>query len=180
MIPNDTMMPADFPVWRTIKLGMYQSGAAYLEALSEDGFAVDDRAKLVLQSPDFVCAPEPTLVDLIVAPGTEFFFERIAYRNELQERAQEEFGLLLCPAEVGPVLRLSLFEQKANEILYVEMDPITVYVDDRDLGHQRATFAVVNLQYGNTFIKELRGWNGKPDHAYRPEHLHVFMRPRPK
>jgi hypothetical protein len=180
MIPNDGMVPAEFHIWGVIKLGRHKNGTQYTKTILDRGFSIDVPSKAVLQSSNFSCTREETEIDLVVLPTSFFFGENIITRRELHEKAQKLYGLLTCPPEVGPALRLAHRHQNKDEILYVEMDPIFVPLTDRDPDKCHLSFVVVSMRSNGHHSSWLRSWDGRGGHAYRPEDLHVFMRPRPK
>src|SRR5262245_12257575 len=95
--------PAHFQIWRTITLGTYKGVDAYRDALDSA------RIKLGL-SADRRESDESSLSDVY-------------------ERARR-VGLELCPAEVGPQLRLEYRNQPLGEALDIAMEPVALYSGD--------------------------------------------------
>ena len=90
-----------------------------------NSFWVGDWANSVLEQPAFTIATEETEVDLVVVSVSELGFQYRATRAQIYQRAQE-FGLELCPPEVGPQLRLQYQEQHEDESLLVGIEPMDV------------------------------------------------------
>ncbi len=109
-------------VWKTITLGAHQSPAEYRQALKASGCRIGDYADQIL---DKVKVSETeTHVDLVVKTVAELDFKNGARRDAIYARA-EELGLELCPAEVGPALRLAYQDQPYGEWLRIAMEPIS-------------------------------------------------------
>lgn len=93
-------------IWKTIKLGTGPKTAdEFRRLLGEGGFRLSNRASDILGKPAFKVADEETEIDLVKVTAAELGFKKGARRDQIYERAQK-LGLELCPAEVGPQLRL--------------------------------------------------------------------------
>lgn len=115
----------EFNVWKTIKLGTgLQTADDFRKALKDNGFNISDWASDILKKPAFTVATKEIELDLVVVSVAELGFKDGATREQIYTRAKE-LGLDLCPAEVGPQLRLQYKDQPNNEWLVVGMEPIT-------------------------------------------------------
>lgn len=114
----------EFKVFKTIKLGTgLKTAYDFRKSFEDNGFAIDDCANDILCKPAFTVATEETELDLVVISVAELGFKNAAPREEIYARGDER-GLDLCPAEVGPQLRLQYKDQPNGE-LFVAMEPIT-------------------------------------------------------
>jgi hypothetical protein len=95
-----------------------------LEAeLEKAGNKISDYAKFMLNSKDFTIQKKPEPADLVRLKVRDLFPDKNPTTDELYKKAQE-IGLELCPAEVGPHLRLNYKNQPLNEWFSVAMKPI--------------------------------------------------------
>lgn len=161
LLPKST----SFPIWRTVKLGVgSKTGTAFTKAFTKAGMKVSDWAKDVLNRPAFTVAPEETELKLVRVTVAELGFENGATRADIYARA-EEFGLDLCPAEVGPQLRLQYADQLTDEYLLVGMEPIT----DSD-----GSLNVFNVGHDDDG-RWLRSGHGHADVVWRGDDQWVFV-----
>jgi len=113
-----------FNVWKTIKLGTgFKTADEFRRALRDGGFRISGWASDILGKPALKAADEETEVDLVKVTVAELGFKEGVRRDQIYERAKE-FGLELCPAEVGPQLRLQYQDQPNGEWILVAMEPI--------------------------------------------------------
>jgi len=113
-----------FEVWKTIKLGTgIKDAEGFRNALKDSGMQTNKYASHMLGRPEFVVAEKETEIDLVVVSLAELGFKDGARRDQIYDRAKE-LGLELCPAEVGPQLRLQYKDQPIDESLSVAMEPI--------------------------------------------------------
>ena len=138
------------PSWMTIQLGTHKSNKDLRKELEKTGHRIGDCGGDILKKIDV--ATEPTEVDLIVLSNAELGFPDGCTVAETYEAAQK-LGLELCPAEVGPQLRLQYTNQPMDEWLLVAMDPIT------DSDGVLCVFGVGRDGSGSG----LEGSNGRPD-----------------
>lgn len=113
-----------FPVWKTVKLGTFKGVKSLKQALKENGFQIGNWASDILNQRAFKLAKKETEVNLVVLSVAELGFPKGATYGEICDRARE-LGLDLCPAEVGPQIRLQYPDQPRGEWLTVAMEPIT-------------------------------------------------------
>jgi hypothetical protein len=110
--------------WKTIKLGVHKTAGEYLQALKRVRYHISDWVNDILGEAEFTCATKETDVDLVVLSVAELGFKDGAKHSEICVRALK-MGLLLCPVEVGPALRLTYKDQPRGEWLIIAMNPIS-------------------------------------------------------
>ena len=115
---------ADLPVWNTVKLGTCKTADEYRKALKKAGRRIGDWANDILGKPAFTASQQETEVDLVVATVAELGLTEGGQYKDICARAVE-MGLELCPAEVGPALRLVYDDQPKGEWLIIAMEAIT-------------------------------------------------------
>ena len=128
-------------VWVNVKLGVYKNGERLLGAMQALGFVFGSWAEKLLSSPNFPVSSTEIEVDLVeLHVGKDLGFENGSTWSKIFEKIVE-LGYELCPAEVGPVLRMKHDKQIKNEFRWVAMQPIMVggyfhvfYVDHRGGG----------------------------------------------
>ncbi len=115
----------NFPIWGSIKLGLHKSARAYCKEMKKAGVHIDPLAKDILDSSCFTVSKTETEVDIVIVSNADLGFEKGASHSTTCARA-EEFGLELCPAEVGPALRLASYTGLLRgKWVIVAMNPIT-------------------------------------------------------
>jgi hypothetical protein len=143
--PNDNAL-AGIPIWRTIALGATVGVDAYRDALDAAGIKVGVSADEILGRPAFAYATMNLEVKLAVVSVAELGLEAEASSlSEVYARAKR-IGLELCPAEVGPRLRLDYRNQPLREALDVAMEPVATYGGDPTI------LALVNFGSGLMLI----------------------------
>jgi hypothetical protein len=68
-------------------------------------------------------------VELILVSVADLGIESESFLADVYNRARQ-IGLELCPAEVGPQLRLDYRNQPLGEVLHIAMQPITTYSEE--------------------------------------------------
>src|SRR5215813_9013856 len=122
--------PAYFQIWRTITLGTYKGVDAYRDALDSARIKVGVSADEILGRPAFPYVKMKTDVELAVLSAAELGVESDeSSLSDVYERARR-VGLELCPAEVGPQLRLEYRNQPLGEALDIAMEPVATYSGD--------------------------------------------------
>ena len=117
----------DVHVWRKVTLGTRKGVDGYREALEAVSIRVGDDADEILGRPAFPYARTKTDVELALLSVAELGVEaETASLSEVYKRAGQ-IGLELCPAEVGPQLRLDYRNQPLSEVLHIAMMPVTTY-----------------------------------------------------
>jgi hypothetical protein len=92
------------------------------KTLLEKGHQIYDLTKQVLKKTPF--SGEKKNFKLVSFSVESLGFPNGATTKDIFDKAKE-LGLDLCPAEVGPQMRLQYTDQPLNEYLYIAMDPIT-------------------------------------------------------
>jgi len=159
------------PIWKTITVGEYKGVTAIRVAIdaSPCPVRVGEAAGEILGRPAFPYKQTRAQLDLAVVPIAELGFgENGASVRDIYARALG-IGLELCPAEVGPTLRLNYLDQPVGEFLDIAMHPIARY------NGELINFTVGNGGAGLLLI----GGDGRPDLVLPGAVRFVFVRPRP-
>src|SRR4029434_3356185 len=144
---------AHFQTWRTITLGTYKGVDAYRDALDSVRIRIGDSADEILGRPAFPYARTKTGVELAMLSAADLGVESDqSSLAEVYQRARAA-GLELCPAEVGPQLRLDYRNQPLGEALDIAMEPMATYSGDPTIP------TLVNLGTGLMLI----GRDGRPE-----------------
>jgi hypothetical protein len=117
-IPNLT----HFKVWKTIKLGTCKTPHEYIKALRKADCRLVLGAKNLLQRIPYTL--EEVEIDLVVLSASELGLTNGGTFAEIYARALGH-GLELCPAEVGPALRISYHNQPHREYLLIAMEEVS-------------------------------------------------------
>lgn len=91
--------------------------------LKDGGHSVSDRARDIMGKPAFTTLPEPTEIELGWITVRDLGFATKPTTDELFVRIKEVADL--CPAEVGPHLRLADKDQQRGTCYWTAMEPIT-------------------------------------------------------
>lgn len=152
-------------VWKTLKLGTHKDVKTLKKALKDAGFRIGDWANDILGKPDFTVSPEETSIDLVQMSVAELGFKGNATFSDICAKA-ESLGLDLCPAEVGPQLRLQYADQPRGKWIVVAMKPITDSVGG---------LSVFLVAHGDD-VRWLYTYVGHPDFVCNPGSRFVFAR----
>jgi hypothetical protein len=156
----------NFKTWKKISLGTgLKTADDFRRALKADGHVISDWGDDILSKPAFTVVAEKTEVELIRLTVADLGFEEGTTRTDIYNRATE-LGLALCPAEVGPQLRLQYQDQPMNEGLFIAMKPIL------DSDSCLSVFGVGRTGGGLW----LNGGYGEPDGFWRGDNALVFLR----
>ena len=115
-----------FQTWRTTTLGTYSGVDAYRRALDSAGIKIGDAANEILGRPAFPFATMKTDVELVLLSAADLGVKSRSSLADVYARARQ-VGLELCPAEVGPQLRLDYRNQPLGEALHIAMQPVRTY-----------------------------------------------------
>ncbi len=119
-----TLTSADLVIWKSVTIGTYKDTEALRAALLAQHFEIGYWAKPIFDQKAFTVSQSPSTLDLVIvnssdlAPGTVTVGDVYIKANAL--------GLELCPAEVGPDLRLAYTDQPTGEELTVASEPTSV------------------------------------------------------
>jgi len=159
--------PAHFQIWRKITLGTYKDVDAYRDALDSARVKIGLSADEILGRPAFPYAKMKTDVELAVFSAAELGVESDkSSLSDVYERARQA-GLELCPAEVGPQLRLDYRNQPLGEALDIAMEPVATYSGDPTI------LTLANWGTGLMLI----GRNGRPQSTVNRISRFVFALP---
>jgi hypothetical protein len=158
------------PVWKTITIGELAGVNAVRAAMDAAPCAIfiGDWADEILGRPAFPFRRAKTELDLVVVTVAQLGFgEQGAAIGHIHARSIT-FGLELCPAEVGPILRLSYLDQPPGEFLHIAMLPVARY------SGELVDFTLGNGGTGLLLI----GGNARPDVVLPGSIRFVFVKPR--
>lgn len=111
-----------FRVWKTIRIGTGPQNVNYFrEALKRNGNRISGWADDLLNK--FTPNDSNLEVDLVNVLVANLGLKNSATLRDIYKRARE-LGLQLCPAEIGPQLRLQYQNQPNDEWLRIGMEPI--------------------------------------------------------
>jgi hypothetical protein len=133
--------------------------------LEKKGFKVGDWAKDILKKVKF----KKQEIELVVKTVSKLGLPDGGTLKEIYEKAKEQ-GLELCPAEVGPALRLVYTDQPKGEWLRIAMEPVTD--SDGDL-------FVFSIEHDDDGLW-LFGFNGNPGIFCYGNYRWVFMKKEDK
>ncbi len=166
----EALRVTEIKAWKQIKLGIGLGTAdGFRKAIINSGLRISDWAIDMLANKAFTAAIKEQEIDLVVMSVKELGFKRITRYHQICARAKE-LGLELCPAEVGPQLRLQYLDQPKNEWLVIAM---MEGIRDSS-GHGLFTFCVGHNQDG----RWLRVEHGYYDCAWDLNEQFVFVLPR--
>jgi hypothetical protein len=158
---------AHFQIWRRITLGSYKGVDAYRDALDIAKMKIGDSADEILGRPAFPYARTKIGVELAVLSAADLGVESDqASLAEVYQRARQA-GLELCPAEVGPRLRLEYRNQPLGEALDIAMEPVSTY------GGEPTILTLANWGTGLLLI----GRDGRPESTVFRKSRFVFALP---
>ncbi len=156
-------------VFKTIKLGTgLKTADDFRKALVNGCYHISVLATTILDRPEFTVATQETEIDLVAISVAELGFKEGAKRQDIYERTQE-LGLALCPAEVGPQLRLQYKDQPKGEWFIIAMKPIT---------HSDGSLYVFRVGHDDVGLW-LRSSYGNPDNFWHADSRWVFLRRKP-
>lgn len=149
-----------------------------LEAMKKQGINISSYAREMIESPDFMPtqsglggikrllkgerSPITETVDIVRLKVRNFGFTNFPTTTELFAKA-EEFGLELCPAEVGPQYRLQQTDQPMEDWFYIGMKPLVASGDP-------SVFKLAHAGHGLWLSLD---WAG-PDYLWRLDDEFVF------
>jgi hypothetical protein len=156
---------SEFPVWKTITVGVYKNVIVMREALDAAPcrIHVGSWADEIVGRPEFRYIEAAAKLDLVVASVSALGFgEAGASQKDIYARASR-LGRALGPAEVGPALRLGYLDQPR-----IAMNPVARY------GGEPVDFTIGNGGAGLLLI----GGDFRSDLVVSGATRFVFVRPR--
>lgn len=94
-----------------------------IQELESKGFKIHDYAKFMMRSPDFQMQKHRENISTVRLAVRDLGFPNGATTDEIYKKA-EQLGLELCPAEVGPRLRMQYPVQPNGEGIRIAMKQI--------------------------------------------------------
>jgi len=149
---------------KTVWIGIFPTVDALHSALLNAGCRISETADGILRK--VIVAIVPRIVNLVVVSVAELGFPDGATLKQIYEAALER-GFVLCPAEVGPQLRIQYLDQPMGEWLFVAMEPIA---DSND-------YPRIFLVFGEDGDLELQGTSFTPEYCWGGDRCFVFGRP---
>jgi hypothetical protein len=157
----------EVPVCKRITVGTYKGVNAIREALDAARMRVGDSADEILGRPTLPYSKMKIELDLVVVTAADLGFPTGSTPVADIYRRAVQFGLDLCPPEVGPQLRLQYANQSLGEFLHIAMHPVATYYGDP-----------TNLTVGNGGAGLLLiGGDGNPELKLHSTVKFVFVRP---
>ena len=153
----------EWEIFKTIEIGTYKDVGSLRKALEDSGARISDWAGDIFNN--ITLSKSKQSLDLVALTGEELGFLEFAKLEDIYKVARNQ-GLDLCPAEVGPQLRLQYSDQPAGEWLVIAMEPIKNF--DGDLGR----FSVVHVDYD----RQLYAHYAHPGSFWSPVIHFVFVR----
>lgn len=133
------------------------------EALISGGFGVSGETRGMLRRHDFTTLSDQQTLSLVRVKVSDLGLTDDPTTEQIYAKANA-LGLGLCPAEVGPYLRLAYKDKPLDEVLFVGMKPIIA-----SDGHQ----GVFRLDLGGDGSWLRRNW-AAPDNQWLPSDWIVF------
>jgi hypothetical protein len=109
--------------WRTIKIGTYKNLDALRKALKDSNMDITVHGNVIFRQTTLSDIEREIDIAIVSQMDLGFPTGKKA-TNEMIFKAARKLGLGLCPAEVGPQLRLQYPDQQETEYIVVGMEPI--------------------------------------------------------
>jgi len=151
-----------FPVFKTIKLGTHKSTDSLRSSLKDNGNHISNWGNDIFGN--ITLAEYETEVTLHVATVKELTGKDRSVSHEINKAIRSK-GYELCPAEVGPQLRLQYLDQPNGEWIRVAMEPIA------------DSHGLLRIFYVGYVADErwLRGVNGHRDNEWDGDTVFIFV-----
>jgi len=152
----------EFKVWKTIKLGGFKKSEEIFAALYAAGMKFSNWAADLIRA--IKIQEEEREINLVKIRVEQLGFHRGASTQDIYSQIKKR-GLDLCPAEVGPQLRLQYSDQPKEEWFFIGMIPLLSSYDK----HLRI-FYIGHNERGLWLHSH---W-GDPFHFWDPEEEWIF------
>lgn len=167
-IPVGGLAAINAPHWKAISTGTFENTAALRDALRAKRCRVGPVVGEVLNHPSFAVSRTRERIQLTTLTVEELgFAQKRATLAEIYARAAS-LGYELCPAEIGPQLRLQYMNQRLGEFLHIAMEPVPTALG------APVILVVANGGEGLLLISS----NGRPDFRPPASTRFVFVRPQ--
>jgi hypothetical protein len=192
--PSVGVTAGEISVWKRVALGTYKNvnllredldsldcgtvAVPQVASVAEVGIVakkpgqppcnLGDAAAEIIGRPAFALGKTKRGLDLVVVTPADLGLEGENVAVAAVYARAALLGFALCPAEVGPQLRLQYLDQPLGEALHIAMHPIPRYTGEP------TTFALMNGGTGLLLI----GGDGNLDLAVPKTRRFVFVRPR--
>jgi len=156
-----------FPEGRIVQYNVEIGGQTEKQleaALERAGFKISDYARHMMKQKEFKTAKDPEQADLVRLQVGDLFGDQDAHTTDDIYKKADQLGLELCPAEVGPHLRLKLKDQPMGEWFRIAMKQITA---------PGGSLSVFSLEHGDGGLWLSYYWTG-PTREWDPEDRFVF------
>ena len=157
----------DYKVFQAVTIGKSPVKSGFTGTLKARGMVLGDWAYDVLRNRRVTIANTESRVKLVKISIEDLGFNKGASLYKIYRRAKE-LGLQLCPAEVGPRLRLQYTNQPLDEWLVIAMEGIKSSDDGLGL------FMVGRGGMGLWLL----GCNGDPDAIWNKNAHFLFVLPQ--
>lgn len=163
--------PVEVKVWKTIRLGTgIKSADDFRKEIIKAGQEVTESAFEMMYGQDFHISSSEQEVDLV----------RISSLGNYDDVCEEamSMGLELCPAEVGPQLRLQYKNQPKGNILYVSTKPLHDDYRNHDYDNECEELHLFKLRHNNV-LELADSWMGFQNRRnFFGRRRYVFVKPR--
>ncbi len=160
---------SDLLIWKTIRLGTgLKTADDFRTALKKAGMKVSDWGNEILGNPTFTTSETEVELDLVILSVAHLGFKGGAAGQHIVAMALEQ-GIELCPAEVGPQLRLQYLDQPKDDAFLIAMEPIS----DSD-----GLLSIFSIERGDSGRLGLLVNNGNPSCFWSGSQKFVFVRSR--
>lgn len=163
-VEDVTPSASTFPIWRTVTIGNHASNKqSFKEMIEAAGMNVSSWAEEILKDVEII--KEPQTLNLVKVTVEELGLTGLSTTKQIYDAAQAQ-GLSLCPAEVGPQLRLQYADQPKGEYALIAMEPI------EDSHGGLGVFNVGHDEDGRWLFTD----RGHPDSRWLADFRWVFVR----
>lgn len=157
-------------VQKTIRLGNgFRTSGHFWNIFRPLGMSISQPAMDLIDRSDFKTSPTEVEIDLVIIPVRLLGFKLSPTRKEIISRGLEK-GYQLCPAEVGPQLRLQYPDQPRGDLV-IAMEPVW------NGNHQLNVFSVDHTANTDEYM-----WlsidSGNDNHTWNIDKRFVFVKPR--
>lgn len=157
-------------IFYTIKIGTHQNNRALKKTIISSGNRISPWVKDIITNDTFTLSRNKLELDLVAPSIADLGFKDGAYINDVYSYISR-IGLEICPAEVGPQLRLQYTDQPADEVLFIGMKPV--------LSEHGLALFQLRHQINRLSLEACHIVN-PANHTWKAHYRVVFVRPRKK